>query len=125
MANKLKINTIMGTTDIIMAILTFVAPFLIIGSAFDESFNNFGTTGVEGQTSAIATFFLLCALASLIGHIVALVKSKKVSISITGHVLGIVGASIYLFFGALLSLPTMILYILGAVFTLKQKAVTN
>lgn len=55
-------------------------------------------------------------------HIVALIQSKKAGISIVGHVLGIIGNGLFLL-TMLLALPSFILLILSAVFTLMQKNV--
>lgn len=122
---KLSINTATGITDIIMAIICFFAPIIIVGSAFDESLTEYGTTGTEGQTTSIIVFLVILSIISLILHIVALLKSKKVSISTTGHILGIVGAVIFMIIPAISGIPAMVLYILAAVYTLKQKNINK
>ncbi|MGL4521580.1 MAG: transporter [Bacilli bacterium] len=115
---KLKINTAAGILDILMAILTAISIPMIFFSAFDEAFDSTGSS--EGTTDSIATFFLVAAIAVLILHIVALIKSKKAGFATTGHILGIIASSLFAL-GAILSLPAFVLYIIAAVFVLKHK----
>lgn len=118
---KLAINKAAGIVDIIAAIVYLVAPFLIVGAALGETSGAIG----EGSTSSSAIFVSIIALVGLILHIVALVKSRKAQISNVGNILGIVGHAIFLVFGILLSLPAMVLAILSAVFTLRQKSIAT
>lgn len=118
MKNKIKINTITGITDIIMAIITFLAPMMIVGSAFDESFSN---GSQQGQTSSLAIGLIVLGVISLILHIVAFVKSRKANISNVGNILGIIAAALFAGIGAIMGFPAMVLYILAAIFTLRQK----
>lgn len=122
---KLPINTYIGITDIIMTVICFFAPIAIVSSAASESFIEFGTPGTEGQTASLVIFFVIISIISLILHIAALLKSKKASISITGHILGIVGAIVFMLMPAVTGIPAMILYILATVFTFKQKNIDN
>jgi len=119
--NRLKANVVIGITDILMAVVTLMSPFMIVGSAFNESFTEFGTTGVEGQTDALANGLLIFGVISLALHIYGRIVSKKAGISTTGHILGIIAASLFAFIGAIMFIPSMVLYILAAIFTLKQK----
>ncbi|MEF9935281.1 MAG: hypothetical protein RR789_08405 [Clostridium sp.] len=114
---KLQINKYTGIFDIVASVIYFIAPFIGMSAAFGEAFGEVA----EGSTSATATVVLLIALAGLVLHIVAFVKSKKAGISNTGNILGIIANAIYLLLGMLLAFPAMVLSILAAIFTLKQK----
>ena len=114
---KLKINTAAGIFDILASVFYLVAPFMGVGVAFSEAFE----TIEEGSASSFATGSMVFALVGLILHIIAFVKSKKANISNVGNILGIIANAIVLVLGLLLSFPAMVLSILSAVFTLKQK----
>lgn len=113
----LKINIIAGIFDIIASIVYLIAPIIGIGTAFSEAFE----ATEAGSTESFVTGFMLFALMGLILHILALFKSKKANISNTGNILGIIANAIVLVLGILLAFPAMVLSILSAVFTLKQK----
>lgn len=117
----LKINTIAGIFDIIASIVYLIAPIVGIGTAFSEAFE----AAESGSTESFATGVMIFALTGLILHIIALVKSKKANISNTGNILGIIANAIVLALGILLSFPAMVLSILSAVFTLKQKQLNS
>lgn len=118
---KLKINTAAGIFDIIASVFYLIAPLMGIGVAFSEAFE----TVEAGSASAFATGSMGFALIGLILHIVALVKSKKANISNVGNILGIIANAIVLVLGLLLAFPAMVLSILSAVFTLRQKQVIS
>ena len=118
---KLKINTWAGIFDIVASVYYLVAPFMGVGVAVSEAFD----VATAGSSLAFGSFALCFALAGLILHIVALVKSKKVNISLTGNILGIIANAIVLVLGLLFAFPAMVLSILSAVFTLRQKQVEN
>ncbi|MTP79787.1 hypothetical protein GMB70_14160 [Turicibacter sanguinis] len=118
---KLKINTIAGIFDIIASVMYFIAPVVGIGAAFSEAFE----ATEAGSTESLATGFMVFALIGLVLHIVALVKSKKANISNVGNILGIIANAIVLVLGLLLAFPAMVLSILSAVFTLRQKQLNS
>ncbi|CAD5898337.1 MULTISPECIES: transporter [Carnobacterium] len=115
---KLGINVAAGILDIINTILVGLSWFVVgtaaVGEALDDS--------AAGVTSGVAIIFYGMVGIGLIVHIVALVMSKKVGISITGHVVGIIGCALFLF-TMLLALPAFVLLIIAAVFSLKQSPV--
>lgn len=111
---KLKINNAAGIVDIVNAVLVSVSWIVVLGAAVDEA--NAGGSSTVGT----ASFFYIMAGVGLVLHIIGLVKSKKVGISITGHVIGIVGCGVFLMSIAF-ALPAFVLLILAAVFTLMQK----
>ena len=113
---KLKINTASGIVDIVNTVLVAMSWFVVLFSAVDEA------TGGESSTTGSASFFYVAVGVGLVLHIIGLVKSKKVGISITGHILGIVGSGLFLFSMAF-ALPTFVLLILSSIFTLMQKNV--
>ena len=118
---KLNINTWAGIFDIVASVFYLVGPFMGIGVAISEAFD----VAATGSSLAFGSFALCFALAGLILHIVALVKSKKANISLTGNILGIIANAIVLVLGLLFAFPAMVLSILSAVFTLKQKQVES
>ena len=118
---KLKINTWAGIFDIVASVFYLVGPFMGFSVAVSEAFDG----AAPGSSSAFGSFALCFALVGLILHIVALVISKKVNISLTGNILGIIAHAIVFVLGLLFAFPAMVLSILSAVFTLKQKQVEN
>lgn len=106
---RLKINTAAAIVDIILSIIALVAIPTIVVEGFSE-----------GTTSS-ADGFLVLMLCGLVLHIVGLIKSKKVGISIVGNILGIIGTGIYTFLGAIVSFPSMVLLILACIFNFIQK----
>ena len=116
---KLKINTWAGIFDIVASVFYLVGPFMGFSVAMSEAFDGVA----PGSSSAFGSFALCFALVGLILHIVALVKSKKVNISLTGNILGIIAHAIVFVLGLLFAFPAMVLSILSAVFTLRQKQV--
>lgn len=117
MNNKLKINTAAGILDIIGSVLYLIAPFALVDNAIGEAVGG----AEEGSTSGLATVFMIFAIATLIVHIVAFVKSKKVAISNVGNTLGIIGHALYVLLGIFMAIPALVLSILAAIFTLRQK----
>lgn len=113
---KLGINTTAGIMDILGAILYLVSLFVVAGAAIAEVAGE----AASGSTTGTAMFFYIFAGASLVIHIVALVKSRKAQISNVGNILGIIGHGLFLL-TMLMAIPALILCILAAVFTLKQK----
>ena len=97
---KLKINTCAGIFDIVASVFYLVGFSVAISEAFD---------GAAGFSSAFSTFALCFTLVGLILHIVALVKSKKANISLTGNILGIITNAIILVLGLLFAFPAMVL----------------
>ena len=118
---KLKINTWAGIFDIVASVFYLVGPFMGFSVAMSEAFDG----AAPGSSSAFGSFALCFALVGLILHIVALVKSKKVNISLTGNILGIIAHAIVFVLGLLFAFPAMVLSILSAVFTLKQKQIES
>ncbi|KRK85483.1 hypothetical protein [Loigolactobacillus coryniformis] len=115
---KLGINTAAGILDIINTILVATSWFVIGFAAIGEA------GGAKGATSGAATFYYIFVGVGLILHIIGLLKSRKAGISITGHILGIIGTGIFLLSPAL-ALGTFVLLIIAAVFTLKQSPVAS
>ncbi|GKT02507.1 transporter [Furfurilactobacillus entadae] len=111
---KLKINMWTGILDIINCVLFTISWPVIFGTAFSDSFS--GTN----VTSGTAIVFYSIAWIGVILNIVALVLSRKHSISITGPVLGIIGSAL---FGltAFLAFPALVVLIIGTVYTLMQR----
>ncbi|MBC1546687.1 hypothetical protein LAX75_10215 [Listeria cossartiae] len=115
---KLGINTTAAIFDIINAILFTTSWFVITFMAFSESFAG----GDGSQTSGVGTFFYVMAAVGLIIHIIGLVKSRKVGISIIGHILGIIGCACFVI-TSLLAFPAIVLLIIASVFCFRQKPV--
>jgi len=115
---KLKINTAAGILDIINAILFISSWFIVFTAAVGDAFSG----GTGSSAYAAGGFFYIMAAIGLVLHIMGLVKSKKVGISIVGHILGITGCGIFLL-AMLFAFPAMVLMILAAIFTLMQKNV--
>ena len=90
---KLKINAWAGIFDIVASVFYLVGPFMGISVAMSEAFDG----AAPSSSSAFGSFALCFALAGLILHIVALVKSKKANISLTGNILGIIANAIICF----------------------------
>ena len=98
---KLKINAWAGIFDIVASVFYLVGFSVAISEAFDGA--------AAGFSSAFGTFALCFTLVGLILHIVALVKSKKANISLTGNILGIITNAIILVLGLLFAFPAMVL----------------
>ena len=114
--NKLTINTVTGIFAIInVIVLSFYNTFLLTGYE--------GTEAESIMLGLLLFTILLMMIAALVLHIVGLVKSKKHGISIVGHILGIIGAAITLLTFTLLSVISIILFLLAAIFILQQKNV--
>ena len=118
---KLNINTWAGIFDIVASAFYLAGPLMGFSVAITAAFD----VAAAGSSLTFGSFALCFALAGLILHIVALVKSKKANISLTGNILGIIANAIVLVLGLLLAFPAMVLSILSAVFTLRQKQVEN
>lgn len=117
---KLKINTAAGTFDIVNTILVAFSWVIVLLSGINKSTVTAHTvTGTSSLSSSTAIFFYVMLGIGLILHIVGLIQSKKADISITGHVLGIIGCGLFLL-SMIFALPTFILLILAAIYTLKQ-----
>lgn len=111
---KLKINTWTGILDIVNCVLFAISWFVIFGTAFSDAMGN------SNATAPTAVFFYIMAWAGVALNIIALVRSKKAGISITGPILGIIGSAL---FGitALLAFPALVVLIIAAVFTMLQR----
>ena len=119
---KLAINLVAGIMDIVnIFLLSGSGIFIIMASVMTMD------TGASDETYVLIGLFyiasMIMAIAGLVLHIVALVQSKKVGISITGHVLGIVAYGVYIVSLAILGLPAIIVLVIAAIFTLMQKNV--
>lgn len=114
---KLTINKAAGIFDIVASVIFLVAPLAGFSTAFSEASGYVDS----GTTESFSIFILLFAAAGLILHIIALVQSRKCNISNTGNVLGIIGYALVIIFSFLISFIAMILTILSAIFTLRQK----
>ena len=108
---KSAINIVAGVLDIILSLLALSSIPAILGEAFSE----------DGNASAMATFIIIAMVIGIIIHVIGLIINKKLGISIVGHILGIVGCSIYAVFGALMFIATLVLLILACIFTFMQK----
>lgn len=115
MKKKLKINLWTGIVDIVMAVLITVSWFAVLFAAFGDAVTGSRATG------GVGTFFYVCAGMTLILHVIALIQSRKAGISIIGHVLGIIGMGCFLI-TMVLALPALVLAILAAIFTLRQRS---
>ena len=115
---KLGINTSAGILDIVNTILAATSWFVIGFAALGE------VGGAEGATGGAAMFYYIFMGIGLVLHIIGLLKSRKAGISITGHILGIIGTGVFLLSPAL-ALGTFVLLIIAAVFTLKQTPVVT
>ena len=124
---KLTLNNVAGFFAVLnVVVLTFYNIFFW-RLVMDEI--NFGSLGpTETQFAMLGLFiFLLFALtiATLVLHIVGIVQSKKHGISITGHVLGLVGVGITILSVTIFSIVSIILFLLAAIFSFMQKNVTG
>lgn len=119
---KLKINMWTGILDIVNCVLFAVSWFVIFGTAFSDAVSGGNTTSGTG------TFFYVMAWIGVVLNIIALVKSKKASISIVGPILGIIGSALFGLTAAL-AFPALVVLIIATVFTMLQhpakKAETN
>ncbi|MFD1901725.1 transporter [Enterococcus termitis] len=115
---KLPINLYAGILDIINAVLVALS-WLILGTAFLGEL-----AGVSGSVSITSLLVYGVIATGLALHIVGLIQSRKAGISIVGHILGVIAAGLFLL-TMFLALPSFILFILSAVFTLIQKNVTK
>jgi len=116
--HKLGINTASGVFAIINAIvLFFYTRFLWSETALTSTNTNYSMLGL--------TFIIIIILmiTALILHIIGLAQSKKMGISVAGHILGIIAAVITLLTLTFFSFISIILFILAAIFTLKHKKV--
>jgi len=114
--NKLGINTASGIFAIVNAVvLFFYTRFLWSEIALASA--NYIMIGF------IFFMIIILMIAALIIHIIALVQSKKKGISVAGHILGIIAAVITLLTLTLFSFVSIILFILAAIFNLRQKNV--
>lgn len=116
---KLKINTAAGILDIINVLLVAGSWIIVLIGAISESTVKSNGTITGSASGGVSVFFYIMLGLGLILHIIGLIQSKKADISITGHVLGIIGSALFLV-SMIFSLPTFILLIIAAVFTLKQ-----
>lgn len=120
MKTKLKINIWAGIVDIINAFLIAISWFVVIFSAVGEA-----ASGGNGHvTGGVGAFFYICVGIGLILHIAGLIQSRKVGISIVGHVLGIIGTGCFLL-TMILALPAFVLVVLAAIFTFIQKNINK
>ncbi|TGA96573.1 hypothetical protein E4665_14855 [Sporolactobacillus shoreae] len=124
MKKTLGINHLAGSLDIINALLAliFYPVILIVGFGTDDPYTEFQSGLVVLGT---LLFYLIFFGAGLVIHIIGLVKSKKAGVSITGHILGILGTGCFLIAGLILAIPDVILLILAAIFTFIQKNVNH
>lgn len=115
---KLKINMWTGIFDIINCVLFCVSWFVIFGTALSDA-----ATGTNA-TNGAATFFYLMAWIGVILNIIALIKSKKASISIVGPILGIIGSALFGLTAAM-AFPALVVLIIATVFTMMQHPAKN
>lgn len=115
---KLKINIAAGIYNIVMSVLSLIAPILILTLGVGEAI------ATEGEsifaTIGVSTIFTVLFSIALILNILALIKSKKNNIKITGHICGIVGSGLYIAFGGFTSIASLVLFILASIWILKQ-----
>lgn len=111
---KLKINFWAGIIDIINCILCAISWFSLFVSAIVDAMNNVVLTSL-----VLIILFYLFAWSGIIINIIALIKSSKVDISITGPVLGIIGNSL-LGITTWFAFPALIVLIVATVFTMKN-----
>lgn len=121
--NKLGINIAAGVFASINVILLIIYTFHFWGLIMAELD---GLFIAEADFAVLGIFVILIyclMIISLILHIVGLIQSRKHGISIAGHVLGIIGASLTMLTIAVLSFVSVILFLLSAIFTLMQRKV--
>ena len=111
---KLKINMWTGILDIVNCVLFAISWFVIFGAAFTDTMNNGNSTIVVG------IIFYGMAWIGVVLNIIALVRSKKAGISITGPILGIIGSALF-GFTAYLAFPALVVLIIATVFTIRQR----
>lgn len=113
---KLKINFWNAILAIFNCFLFSASWFVIFATSFDDAFNDNNNTG------SVATFFYAMAWIGVVLSIVAIWKSKKAKISIVGPVLCLVGNFAF-GLSAVFALPSIVVLVIGAVFSFKQKPV--
>ena len=112
--NELSINIAAGVFTVFnFIVLTIYNSHLFISMEITDSH-------VSAEADGFLTILLLM-IAALVLHIIGLVRSRKHSIPIAGHILGIVGAVITIFTITLLSFISIILFFLAAIIILRKK----
>ena len=148
---KLKINTAAGILNLVTAALLFITAIVVALSTIQtwqmtmnlltnpqifitnpyvsNSAAAFGINGMNSRLSLILGLLwllsLLPILATLALNIAGLIQSRKVGISIVGHVLGIVGAGSFWILPAFVDFAAPILLIIAGIFCLRQKMKNN
>ncbi|MCL2865063.1 MAG: hypothetical protein FWE25_05920 [Lachnospiraceae bacterium] len=131
--NKLKINLVAG-------IVSFVNAVMLIGIGIYVAYSTVNMTlrvltdpfsmmnypfGMSREYTLILGALLLLSLlplgAGLTLHIIGLVQSKKVGISIVGHILGIIGSAVFWMLPAFVDFAAPGLLIAAGILCLRQK----
>ena len=141
---KLKINTAAGILNLVTAALLFVTAIFVAISTIQtvqatmnllsnpHIFHSASTLGINGFNNNLSLIVgllwvlsLLPILAALALNIAGLIQSRKIGISIVGHVLGIVGAGSFWILPAFIDFAAPILLIIAGIFCLRQKMKNN
>ena len=133
---KLKINLAAGIINFVCAAILFpaavffaISTMRMIGEIWNFALTSYmphsSTPGFsESYGIGFFLFWIASALpiaAAITLNIIGLVQSRKVGISIIGHILGIVGAASFRFLPAFIDFGSPILLIIAGIFCVKQK----
>jgi len=121
--DKLTINIVAGIFAIISAIVVIFYNIALWGTAIADVTGGIVTEGDYLMIGLWLILLIVFAIISLVLHIVGLVQSKKNGIAISGHVLGIVASAVIFVTLTFLSIISVVLYALAAIFTIIQKKV--
>ncbi|MGL5616040.1 MAG: hypothetical protein ACRDD2_07430 [Sarcina sp.] len=125
MESKSPMNLLAGGLDIIMAVLLFLVPFAVINEILYSNFLTFSSFWVVGQYEYASISLFILGLIALVINIIALVDDKRRDISGIGPILGIISSVLLIFTGITLSLLTMIIFVVAAIFVLREKRINR
>lgn len=125
MGNKTPTNLLAGGLNIVMCILTFLVPFTVVNEFLYSNFVNFSSFWAAGQYEYASMSLFILALISLVINIIALIEARRKKFSSVGAIIGIIASLIIIFTGIAFSLLAMILYVLAAIFVLREKQVVR
>ncbi|WP_281827799.1 transporter [Lactobacillus amylolyticus] len=111
--SRLLLNTLTGVFNIINCVVFASSWFVVFGTAFSDAAQ--GGHATDGATS----FFYAMAWIGVVLNAIALIQSKRHSISVVGGVLGLIGSLLFGFTGAL-AFPAIVLLIISVVFLFLQ-----
>lgn len=125
MGNKTPIDLLAGGINIVMCLLSFLVPFAVINEVLYSNFANFSYFWAAGQYEYASITLFILGVAALVLNVMALIEARRREFSMVGSIIGIIASLITIFSGIAFSLVTMVLYVLAAIFVLREKHVVR